>query len=230
MQEFEVYMLLVVVATENELKPLRQFVENAEHLDFLVLGMGPVAAATSLSIILAKNGSRFQGVINIGVGGAYVGSNVNLLDLCLAQQEVFGDFGVCMQDGIMDFEPSMTQLGNPLPLKNDLSGSVARALSVHGIGYSSVNFVTVNCCTGTQERGEYLRKKFSAGCENMEGAAVAMVCNTFDIPCVEIRCISNLVEDRMVEAWKLDEAIQKVCRAVELVLREYSPGASDFKI
>jgi futalosine hydrolase len=217
-------MLLVVVATEKELRLVRQFVETADHLEFLVLGMGPVSAAASLSSYLALNGSRLSGVINIGIGGAYADSDVNLLDLCLAKQEVFGDFGVCMQDEILDFEPDLTKHGLPLSLKNTLSEEVGRIMRGHDIEYTTVNFVTVNCCTGTRERGEYLRKKFDAGCENMEGGAVAMVCKTYNIPCAELRCISNLVEDRNIAAWKLDEAIQKMCRTAELVLRKYPPG------
>jgi len=221
-------MLLVAAATENELEPVRQYVKKSDHLDSLVLGMGPVAAAASLGSYLALKGSRLKGVINIGVGGAYVGSEVELLDICLAQQEVFGDFGVCMQDEIKDFEPELTQLGRPLSLNNGLSSAVGRILSDDGIEFAPINFVTVNCCSGTLKRGNYLRKKFGAGCENMEGAAVAMVCNAFAVPCAELRCISNMVEDRNRAAWKLDEAINKVCRAAELVLSNIQPVLQRF--
>jgi len=228
MQKNEVIMLLVAAATENELEPVRQYVEKSDHLDSLILGMGPVAAAASLSRYLALHGSRLKGVINIGVGGVYVGSGVELLDICLAQQEVFGDFGVCLQDEIQDFEPGLTQLGRPLALNNGLSAAVGRILNDNGVEYAAVNFVTVNCCSGTRKRGEYLRKKFDAGCENMEGAAVAMVCNAFAVPCAELRCISNLVEDRNTAAWKLGEAIDKMCPAVELVLRNIQPVLQRF--
>lgn len=221
-------MLLVAAATENELKPVQQFVETADHLDSLVLGMGPVAAAASLGSYLALKGSRLKGVINIGVGGAYVGSDMDLLDLCLAQKEVFGDFGVCMQDEILDFDPGLTQFCRPLLLNNGLTAAVGRILSDDGIEFAPINFVTVNCCSGTRKRGDYLRNKFGAGCENMEGAAVAMVCNAFAVPCAELRCISNLVEDRDTAAWKLDEAIDKVCRTAELVLHNIQPVLQRF--
>ena len=57
----------------------------------------------------------------------------------------------------------------------------------------------------------------------MEGAAVAMVCKTFNTPCVELRCISNMVEDRNTADWMLEDAIGKICRAAEVVLNEYEP-------
>ena len=50
-----------------------------------------------------------------------------------------------------------------------------------------------------------------------------MVCKTYDIPCVELRCISNMVEDRNTADWKLEEAIAKICMAVEVLLNEYGP-------
>ena len=94
------------------------------------------------------------------------------------------------------------------------------------IAFKVVNFVTVNCCSGTAVRGEFLRKKFSAGCENMEGAAVAMVCKNFNIPCVELRSVSNMVKDRDTESWQLAEAIEKICMVAEVVLHEYVQGVS----
>jgi futalosine hydrolase len=213
-------MLLVAVATENEIRPLKQFLSSAEHLEVLVTGMGPASTAANLSNYLALHGSSIDGVMNIGVGGAYVHSGLNLLDICLAQQEVFGDFGICMQDEILDFEPGLSQLSTPLLFNNELVSNSRNILHVNDMEFKVANFVTVNCCSGTKERGEYLRKKFAAGCENMEGAAVAMVCNTFNIPCIELRCISNMVEDRNTADWMLEDAIDEICMVAEVVLDE----------
>jgi futalosine hydrolase len=52
----------------------------------------------------------------------------------------------------------------------------------------------------------------------MEGAAVAFVCKEFQLPCVEMRCISNVVEDRNLDNWQLQEAIEKVCSVAKIVL------------
>ena len=76
-------MLLIVVATDNEIQPLKQFISDSGQLEVLVTGMGPAISAASLSHYLALYGSSLHGVINIGVGGAYVGSGLNLLDIPL---------------------------------------------------------------------------------------------------------------------------------------------------
>ena len=219
-------MLLVSVAIESEIKPLEQFLADADQVNVLTTGMGPVATAASLSSYLTLHGSRIDGVFNIGVTGAYADSGVAMLDICLAQQEVLGDFGICMQDGIQNFDAGLIRPVNPFLFNNDLALLVERILNGHNIAFKKVNFVTVNCCTGTTERGEFLRRKFAAGCENMEGAAVAMVCKNFNIPCVELRCVSNMVEDRDSGKWRLAEAVEKMCRVAEVVLHEIDQDAS----
>ncbi len=214
-------MLLVVAATKKEIKPIEQSLLSHEGFDILVTGMGPVAAAAILSRHLALHGSGIRGVINIGVGGAYAESGLDLLDLCLARRESFGDFGICLQDGILDFDSGLSELSTPLLLDNEMVHSCKKILAGRGVQFKEADFVTVNCCTGTGKRGAYLKDKFKAGCENMEGAAVAMVCSSHEIPCAEMRCISNMVTDRNTAEWKLDEAIEKLCEVTELLLQEY---------
>lgn len=80
-------MLLIAVATEIEIKPLEQFLAASANLvEFLVTGMGPVTTAVSLSNYLTLHGSGIDGILNIGVAGAYRDSGVVMLDICLAQQ------------------------------------------------------------------------------------------------------------------------------------------------
>jgi futalosine hydrolase len=44
----------------------------------------------------------------------------------------------------------------------------------------------------------------------MEGAAVAYVCERFDVPWVQIRAISNMVEPRNRSAWDIPLAIKNL--------------------
>jgi futalosine hydrolase len=217
-------MLLVTAATENEIKALSHFFSSSENFKVLITGMGPVATAASLSQHLALHGSGIEGVMNIGVGGAYVDSGLSLLDICLARQEVFGDFGICTENEILDFDPALSQLSTPILFENELVSRIRDVLNSQTVKYKVTNFVTVNCCSGTKKRGDYLCQRFTAGCENMEGAAVATVCNAFAIPCVQLRCISNMVEDRNTENWMLTEAIDKMCTVAMAVLKEYVPA------
>ncbi|MCI5143631.1 MAG: hypothetical protein D3909_18280, partial [Candidatus Electrothrix sp. ATG1] len=76
---------------------------------------------------------------------------------------------------------------------------------------------TVSCASGTQHRGDQLGRQFCGLCENMEGAAVVRVCEEFTLPCLEVRCISNMVEDRDREKWRLREACGKAGRAAAVI-------------
>ena len=58
------------------------------------------------------------------------------------------------------------------------------------------------------------------GAENMEGAAAAHVCALYDVSFLEIRAISNLVEDRDRSAWKVEEAFTAVQIAVSRIVRD----------
>ena len=54
---------------------------------------------------------------------------------------------------------------------------------------------------------------------NMEGAAVARVCAEFSLPLLELRCISNLVEDRNPAHWRLQEACEKAARTAAVLIK-----------
>jgi len=219
-------MLLVTTATQNEIAPLARVLATADKVEYLVTGMGPVTTAATLSNYLTLHGSSIDGLLHIGIAGAYVGSGITVLDICMAQQEFLGDFGICMQDGIQDFDPGLLKNNMPLIFDNYLASRCKNILHDHGIEFKIANFVTVNCCTGTTKRGAFLRDKYGAGCENMEGAAVAMVCQIFAIPCVELRCVSNMVEDRDVSKWQLPGAIEKICRVAGILLHNYVHDAT----
>ena len=217
-------MLLVAVATDQEISPLQQRYATQQRIKILITGIGPVLAAVNLGHYLAGQGAGVDAVLNVGVAGAYVGSDAGLLDICLARHEVVGDFGICMQDEILDFDAGNVQQKSSISLDKMFSGQISGILQQNSIPHKVVNFVTVNSCSGTRKRGEYLQKKFAACCENMEGAGVAFVCKKFSIPCAELRCVSNMVDDRNRDSWLLNEATEKICWAIDIILRDYLKG------
>lgn len=208
-------MFLLVCATEMEIRPLRLLLQQyEEEVSFLVGGVGIVETAMNLASFLAKNDKPIDGTINCGAGGAFLDTGVEPLDICLAEKEVFGDFGICFDDEIRSFDHKQMLVDREFDLNSPLFDKAQGILKVNSIEYKSGNFVTVNCVSGTEKRGQSLRDKHQGLCENMEGAAVARVCKEFDLQCLEIRCISNFVEDRDVSQWKLDEAAQKCAEVV----------------
>lgn len=211
-------MYLLVAATEPEIVRARSRVAPASA-EFLVTGMGPVEAALALSRHLSGR-EPYRAVINIGTAGSFAATGLDVLDCCLAAREVLGDLGICLGDRIEAFAPVL-----PAPREFDLDGVLLtraeQALQAAGISFRSGTFVTVCCVSGTRARGEHLRDSHGAICENMEGAALARVCQAYGLPFLELRCISNRVEDRNTAGWRLEEASERVCSILAELLQAW---------
>jgi futalosine hydrolase len=218
-------MILVTTATEFEMNSLKEQ-SGALFSSFLklVTGVGISLTAQNLTRFLCETDKEIEGVLNVGVGGAYFlqGSSAvqpGLLDICVAERELFGDFGVCMGDDV-EYLPS--ELVGPIEfdLKNPLYDRCCRVLKNAEIEHQCGTFISVNSVTGKKIRGENLQRRWNGLCENMEGAAVAQVCSLFAIPLFELRCISNMVEDRNPAGWRLQEACEKMAITTHKILEK----------
>lgn len=206
-------MILAIAATEMEMAPFVADLDQRGHsCRTLVTGVGPVETAVRLTRYLGESEESFEGVFVFGVGGCYVlpesAVQPRLLDICLAEQEVAGDFGICLGEAMDYLDDSLTGdivWSMDTPLLERCSALLAQAGSVYHRGV----FITVSGITATKSRGEMLRSRWNGLCENMEGAAVARVCREFHLPCAELRCISNYVLDRDPSKWQLADACQK---------------------
>ncbi len=202
-------MLLIAAATDMEMQAFTRSCEGSADFEFLVTGVGPVETTFTLTSRLARGLDTVQGIIHFGIAGAYLRSDdggAGMLDICLAEEEILGDFGICHQDRIEPFVAPELGVSDRFLLDKKLLEKTALFLEQEHIPCRTGRFVTVSCASGTRSRGNMLAEQFQGLCENMEGAAVARVCTGFNLPCLELRCISNFVEDRNTGRWKLKEA------------------------
>ncbi|OGQ99934.1 MAG: futalosine hydrolase [Deltaproteobacteria bacterium RIFOXYD12_FULL_55_16] len=209
-------MILLVAATEMEALPLAGK-KIAQPHELFVAGVGLLETAVRLTRRLGEGREGISLVLNFGVAGAYGGSGAGLLDICLAGSEVLGDFGICHEEGV---EPFAGQLATSVafPLDPRYLAQAWEILGKQDYGCKKGVFVTVNGVTATARRGAMLHAAHNGLCENMEGGAVARVCAEFAIPCLEVRCVSNLVEDRNPANWQLAAAVRKCGQAVSLLV------------
>jgi futalosine hydrolase len=216
-------MYLIASPTELEISQLKENEKLAKNFNFLITGVGVVESVISLARFLSEESlskKRVDCVILFGVCGAYADTEVDILDICLAEEEHFGDFGVATESEIQYFTEDILKNKLDFNLKSSLFDKIKINLTALEIPYKSGHFVTVNSCSGTLTRGNFLRDRFGAICENMEGAAVARVCETYRVPIVELRCVSNMVEDRDESKWKIKEAVAKGNEALAKLLVE----------
>lgn len=213
-------MILATAATQIEMDPFLKVVkESAIQCETVVTGVGPMETALQLTKYLAIS-ERPGLVLNFGIAGAYLPDDpkegAELLDICIATSEIFADFGIAMGDDILPLNQDMC--GKIEYLLNKEKAILAESiLTQAGYGVKSGVFLTVNSVSGTKVRGDSLYSAHQGLCENMEGAAVARVCEEFQILFVEVRCISNMVENRNVASWKIHEAISKAAKVAALL-------------
>lgn len=197
---------------------------------YAVSGVGKTNAAHAATLLIERFSPK--GIMLFGVGGAYPHAGLKVGDIAVAEREIYGDEGVLDRDGFhgSDFigipllKRGIRRYFNRFPLDRKLVATAIEAserITHHSllITIKCGNFVTVSACTGTRKRARELEIKHKAICESMEGAAVAHVCAMYGIPLMEIRGISNIVEDRDKGKWDIKLAAQNCQKVVIEMLK-----------
>jgi futalosine hydrolase len=214
--------VLVVAATPLEAARL-----ETGRATLVVTGMGAVNTAHGLTRQLVAP-PKPSLVIQMGIAGAYMGAGLSVGSAVLASEEMYGDVGVMTPKGWFPAE----EIGIPLvagtatqPARFNRfpfdEGLVARASAIGGpLLARTGRFLTLAQGTGVRALGDSLYERFGALCESMEGAAAAHLCALYDVPFLEVRGISNLVEDRDRSAWRITEAVEAAQAVVSRLLEE----------
>lgn len=237
----EVLLLTATGFEQRELaehlrEPIRQVVAGKRWLTgnigkwtvrMVETGIGAVNAAHALTCALQMEQPEL--VLQLGVGGAYLSAGLGIGDVAVASEENYGDIGVRTRGGWQSAEliglPVLEReeaYFNHFPLEGEWVSAAEELLlrGEWGDGEVAVKvgpFVTVQECSGVAELGKEREERFGAICENMEGAAAAHLCRLYGVPFLEVRGISNLVEDRRKENWNLSLASQRAQQAALLL-------------
>lgn len=227
-------LLANISVTRTTVLGFKEIVEgtiaNREIL-LCISGMGKVNAAHAATLLLTRYAP--EALIIFGTGGAYPASGARIGDVAVAKEEIAGDEGVLTADGFKDTEymgipllkTATTMLYNIYPAAESLLKRALRELALREEGGRVLEgtFVTLSTCTGTSTRATELEKRYNGLCENMEGAAVAHVATLHQVPWIEVRGISNLVEDRDLKKWDIPGAAEAAQKAVIRILEGWKP-------
>ena len=191
-------------------------------------GIGKAAAAATAITLLSND--RPDALWLFGCGGAYLGSGLAVGDLALANEEIFGDEGVATAEGFRDLAEMKLPMRecpetffNSWPIDERLLNWARPHLMQHaakaGKALRVGPFVTVSTCTGIKAKATEVENRTGGICENMEGAAVALACQQRSVPLLEVRGISNMVEDRDTNRWDLAAGMTTVQNAIMALLQ-----------
>jgi futalosine hydrolase len=175
--------------------------------DVLITGVGMVATAYALGKQLATK--RYDLAINLGIAGSFDRS-IALGDVVEVVQDTFTELGA--EDGDSFINLDNLGFGNTIhQTKARLTDYVDRSLKqVHGI--------TVNTVHGNEASIDRVQQLTNAQIESMEGAAFFYACEQAGIPALQIRSVSNYVEKRDRNAWKIGLAVKELNTfAIELL-------------
>jgi len=231
--------VLVLAATEMELAPLREHLRDAREIrgpwDAVTLGslgrvrvalttsgLGKANAAACLAATTLALGPR--AAIQVGIGGAYLGSFLSNGMVAAASEELQLDLGLRREDGALDgldalgFAATPARDGRPARFNLVPTHAGLQLVLAERLGLPLLRFATLDAITAGVDRGAALQRAHDVSVESMEGAAAAQVADRLGLPFAEVRGVSNLVGERDKGLWDIRSAVHASCRAVRALL------------
>jgi len=200
--------LLIVAATEVEIAPFTEYMQNAALREgvaggILYSGVGMLNTAYELTKHL-QNG-RYDLVLQVGVAGSY-GRNIDPGQVVFVTSDQYGDLGAEDHDNYIDiFEMGLINKDTRPYVIGKLYTPL---IAVHNkITLQQVSGLTVNTVSGNERTIKMRHEKYHCDIETMEGAALHYVCLKEKVPFAQVRAISNFVTPRNKSEWKMKEAI-----------------------
>jgi len=223
--------ILLVSATLFEVRPfvsrlspsgsegdqLFRFKINTHTLDLLLPGVGMLVTAYHMGRQLAVE--KYDAAINAGIAGSFgpgipIGEVVEVVEDCVSELGAEEENGRVsfFELGIMDPDAHPYKQGR---LVND---RLIRLRALDSI--RKVTGSTVNTIHGSVEGVKRVRTGSTADIETMEGAAFLYSCLAAGIPNLQIRSISNFVEERNKARWDVKLALKNLNKVLGEVVME----------
>jgi nucleoside phosphorylase len=162
-----------------------------ERARLLICGVGPVEAAIATAKEIVKE--RPRAVLNVGLAGARHGSGLELLDVVVGTEAVYCDlFPRFAPNRLMPDDGLLEAAHRALPEARFLS--IGTTASVGGSSKVEV--------------------------EAMEGFSVMRAAQLAAIPALELRVISNEVEEPSRSSWRIDDGLFALAGATRRLLDE----------
>jgi len=196
---------LVVAATVNEIAGVYKYFDlppaafvQTPAFDILITGVGMTATAFALGKHLS---AAYNLVLNLGIAGCFdptvpLGTVLNII------ADEFSELGAEDKEAFL----SVDQLGLG---KSKFESSLANEFKVLS-QLQWANGITVNTVHGNLDHIMKIKARLNPITESMEGAAVFYACEQAFIPCIQVRSISNYVEERNKAAWNIGLALKNL--------------------
>lgn len=221
--------ILIVAATAAEIDPLlvllkerssadarlRSCTRGGHDIDVLTTGVGMVATAAWSSRVLALR--EYDVALNVGVCGSF-DREVAAGDVVHVVSEELPEMGAEADDAFLTLHDLKLLARDDFPFR-DGRLMAAEPPPLEGLQQlRRVHGITVNTVHGRETSIAAVRERCQPQIETMEGAAFMYACLIRGTPFAEIRAVSNVVEKRNRETWKLGEAIDNLSRVTVRII------------
>jgi len=174
--------------------------ENQKY-EILITGVGMVATAFVLGRHLANN--EYDLVINLGIAGSF-DRNIELGEVVEIKEDILAELGA--EDDI-EFLP-IDKMGFGTGIF--YPGTSLAELNPDRFNQKQVKAITVNTVHGNEASIKRIGERLNPQLESMEGAAFFYACKQFGVPGLQIRAVSNYVEKRNRDNWKIGLAVKNL--------------------
>jgi futalosine hydrolase len=212
--------ILIVAATDTELVLLlkSKIKLQASSFQILVTGIGMVSTAFALGKELALN--KYDLAINAGIAGSY-NRNIRIGEVVNVVSDTIYEMGAEDGNNFIPFHKldveklSEINTGEGIIINNSpINNEAVRKLRM-------VKAISVNTINGNEEKIKKIIADFNPDIETMEGVAFMYACSKVKLPYLQIRSISNYVEKRNTNNWKINLAIDNLNKTILEIINSY---------
>ena len=212
--------ILVVAATDMEITP---FVAKLRHtsdggqvnsytfavheVDVLTTGVGMVATAAWCSRILIQK--PYDLGLNFGLCGSFdraLGPGI----VVHVRSDRIAELGAEDDEAFVTAQELELLGEHEFPFKNGQLVNLAPPDNAALRSLPAVDGITVNTVHGNPRSIADVERRFTPRVESMEGAAFMYACMIQGLVHAQVRSVSNLVEKRNRDAWKIADAIRSL--------------------
>jgi len=189
--------VLIVAATEFEV-----ISKEIRDCPVLITGVGMVNTAIQLTKSLID--TQYELVLNMGIAGSF-SNDILIGDVVEVVEDNFSEVGYEEQNKFSKFSDFNIKTLYEVEGKTSLK---------------KVKGITVNKVHGRLDTINEIKNRIDVDIETMEGASIFQLSEEFNIPCLQIRAISNMVGIRDKDTWDIQLAVENLNLEVEKILHK----------
>jgi futalosine hydrolase len=214
---------LLVMATKLEAMPILQYFDQDEknfrcyegkgiweNWTLLITGVGMVNTALHLSVLLA--GNSFAMAVNAGVAGSFV-KDLPLATVYKINHDFFPELGAEYGADFLNLNDLGINFAEQAPMLSDNAAMPYTDESVFPDVWHQLpacSSATVNTAHGNDVSIKRFQALYNSDLESMEGAAFFLTCAQYKLPYIQIRAVSNYIEQRNVQNWRMKQALDNL--------------------